>query len=76
MDMIIFMLRYVPFWAVPLALISGEFAYIFWLKSMKRISSFFVVIFVFSVIFIGYYYYAGSPENSARIFLKFIYSNS
>ncbi|GEM_PF-1789932 len=75
MEVAIFLLRYVPFWAVPLAMISFEFAYVFWLKSMKRVSALFFVIFVIAMIFIGYYFWAGGSENSAKILSNFIYSH-
>ena len=75
MDVAVFMLRYIPFWAVPLAIISGEFGYIYWLKSIYRIATLFWMLFGFSIIMIGYYYYAGSPENASKLFVNFLYFN-
>ena len=74
MEAIFFILRYIPFWAVPLLLISGEFAYIYWLKSIRRTSKVFMVIGGVAGIFILYYYIAGGPEKSVQLFENLIHS--
>ena len=72
MDIIYFILRYIPFWAVPLAFIGGEFAYVFWLKSYKQVSMMFASLFGISILFIIYYYWAPGPDGSVQEFIKMI----
>ena len=69
MDIIYFILKYIPFWAVPIALISAEFGYIYWLKSLKKISITFLITAFFCVISIVYYYLAGGPIGAVKTFI-------
>ena len=37
MHYLFFLARYIPFWAIPLLIIAGEVAYIYWLREAKRV---------------------------------------
>lgn len=69
MDTFYFIIKYTPFWAIPLFIISGEFAYIYWLKSIKKVSIFFILLAFISVCFIVHYYVAGGPDRSVQFFM-------
>ena len=62
MDLFYFMLRYIPFWAVPVFMITAEFGYIFWLKSYRRLPVFLFITALFSLCFVAFYYWAGGHE--------------
>jgi dolichyl-phosphate-mannose--protein O-mannosyl transferase len=67
LDTLYFLFRYIPFWAIPLLMISMQFGYIYWIKEVREAS---YVLYSFAAIcgfFLIYYIYAGSPDNSARI---------
>jgi hypothetical protein len=66
-------MRYIPFWAVPLLMICGQFAYIYWLKSIKTTAYLFVVLGGVSIFFIGFYIYVGGGENVAVFIQKRVY---
>jgi len=61
MDIIYFIIRYIPFWAIPLLMISLQFSYTYWLKNIKRITYLFVGSGGFAFFCIVYYYWAGGP---------------
>lgn len=63
MDMLHFILRYTPFWAVPLIMICGEFGYIYWLKSIKGVAKAFFTVAMISSFFLVYYIWAGGPDK-------------
>ncbi len=76
MDIFIFILKYTPFWAIPLLMICLEFAYIYWLKSIKGVAKSFMAVVFICFISIVYYIWAGGPEGivaktqGTSIFLK------
>ena len=37
LQIISFILRYIPFWAIPTMILAGQNGYSFWLKSMKKL---------------------------------------
>jgi phosphoglycerol transferase MdoB-like AlkP superfamily enzyme len=57
-DVLFFLLRYTPWWAVPLLIMSIQFSYIYWLKDYRSISIFlgvfaffcFIMIIVFALL--------------------------
>jgi len=65
-----FFMRHTPFWGIPMLLIAGEFAYIFWLRKKK--SGFKICLFMvlFSSAALGWYFYAGGPDKAVRKFIK------
>ena len=73
MDQIAFMVRYIPFWAIPLAFISVEFGFRYWLKGRKRVYRFCFFLTIFSFVMTCLYFWAGGPEKTARIILNFLF---
>ena len=63
MDIVHFFMRYTPFWAVPLFMVAGEFAYVYWLKSYRKVAVISACLATFSFFSIGFYYWAGGPEK-------------
>lgn len=72
MDAIFFLLRYTPWWAIPIILICTQFAYIYWLKDLWLYSYAFVSLAGISFLTLVFYVYAGSPDNAARFFDEFM----
>lgn len=72
MDFVYYLIKYIPFWAVPIWLICIEFAYIFWLKSIRRVSFIFIGIGGCMPFFIGFYYYAGGPDGAVKLFMDIV----
>lgn len=68
MEPVHFLLSYIPFWAVPLFLISSEFAYTYWLKSFRRVSALLGMVSFFSALLIIFYFVAGGSEKSVLLF--------
>jgi hypothetical protein len=62
------MIRYTPFWAIPLMMMSMQFGYMYWIKEVRWISYVLYSCAGVCGLFLAYYIYAGSPDNSARIF--------
>lgn len=72
MDMIYFLVRHTPFWAFPVLIIGGEFAYISWLKSKLLIVRICAVLVIISLVAIVYYYMAGGPEKAVKNLIHFL----
>ena len=72
MDEVYFLVRYTPFWSIPLLLGSLEFAYIFWLRKKKKFIAGCLIIAFISFLVTVYYYWAGGPEKSVKYLAKFI----
>jgi hypothetical protein len=70
MQEIYFLARHIPFWAVPLMVISGEFAYLFWLKKKKSTAVFCLFFVSIGLISTGFYIWAGGPERSVKVIKK------
>ena len=67
MDIFFHIVRYTHFWAVPLLMISAQFSYIYWLKSIRRAALCFAFVAAFCFICIVYYYWAGGPELAVKL---------
>ena len=75
MDVVFFLVRHTPFWAVPMFIIGGEFSYRHWLKGHRVTYKCF-----FGSAVIGFcctllYCWAGGPEKSVKtlaVFLRYI----
>jgi hypothetical protein len=65
-----FMIRHTPFWAIPLIIIAGEFAYIFWLRKKKKSARACLIIMILPMLALSWYYYAGGPDKAVRKFMK------
>ncbi len=70
MSEIYLMVRYTPFWSIPIMLISLEFSYIFWVrKKQKAVVGFLTAAFI-TFLFTGAYYIIGGPEKSVKFAMK------
>ena len=70
MQEIYFLARHTPFWAIPLIVLGGEFAYLFWLRKKKGTVVLCLVIAFVGVLACGFYVWAGGPEKSVKILKK------
>jgi hypothetical protein len=73
METLYFLARFAPFWSIPGMMISGEFAYIFWMRKKKKL-----VVFCGSFAFFCgsvsvMYFIAGGPEKSVKKLIDFIW---
>jgi hypothetical protein len=66
MDEIYFLVRYTPFWSIPIFIIFGEFAYIFWIRKKKKFVFAFGLIALFALFSSIMYYMSGGPEKSVQ----------
>lgn len=66
MQEIYFLARHVPFWAVPLVLIAGEFAYLFWLRKKKKWALLCLFLCLSGLLFNIFYIHVGGPEKSVK----------
>ncbi|RLA62519.1 MAG: hypothetical protein DRQ89_09435 [Epsilonproteobacteria bacterium] len=69
---ILFLLRYTPFWSVPIFIIAGQFSYIYWLKGYRKISLSLASLVLISFVVTLFYIWAGGPDNTPQMFLKLI----
>ncbi|MCR9203728.1 MAG: hypothetical protein NXH75_04060 [Halobacteriovoraceae bacterium] len=67
LDALFFLFRYIPFWTIPIIMICAQFGYVYWVKEVRNIAWILYSVAMVNGIFLIYYVYAGSPENSARI---------
>ncbi len=65
-----FIVRHIPWWAVPFVVMGGEFAYFFWLKKKKKSAYCFLLIALMGLISISFYVWAGGPDKSVKFFKK------
>lgn len=72
MDELYFLVRFTPFWSVPLMIIGAELTYIFWLRKKKKLISFCVIFSIFGAICTALYFIAGGPEKSVWMVMKLI----
>jgi len=70
MQEIYFLARHTPFWAVPLILMGGEFAYLFWLKKKKASFTLCLIVMLIGCFSTGFYIWAGGPEKSVKVIKK------
>ncbi len=54
LDAFLFLLRYIPFWAVPSLMIAIQFAYMFWLKDVPYATYVCIVVSAVCLVFIIY----------------------
>jgi len=70
MQEIFFLSRHIPFWAIPLIILGGEFGYLFWLKKKKKRAFICLVLAIFGLFSIIFYVWAGGPEKSVKVIKK------
>ncbi len=73
MDAFFFLTRYIPFWGIPLLLISAEFSHLFWVRDKKAASLASIIVGLCCVLSILYYYWSGSPERAVHNLIEFWY---
>lgn len=69
-EFIIFFIRYIPFWCVPVILICMPFAYIFWLKDVRLLSYCFTFISFIALFLIVFWVWAGGPDLAVQFFFE------
>lgn len=72
MEMIYFLARYTPFWSIPGLMISGEFAYLFWIRKKKKIMLTCACLAAFCGTCTVMYFIAGGPEKSVKALIELI----
>jgi drug/metabolite transporter superfamily protein YnfA len=70
MQEIYFLARHTPFWAIPLIIIGGEFAYLFWLKKKKASVVLCLMIALIGLFSTAFYVWAGGPQKSVKFIKK------
>jgi hypothetical protein len=65
-----FIVRHTPWWAVPLIIMGGEFAYFFWLKKKRKTAYGFVMMALIGFLSISFYMWAGGPNKAVKILKK------
>jgi len=70
MSEIYFLIRHAPFWAIPVLIVAGEFAYLFWLRKKKTNVKICIIFMFISSLALGWYFYAGGPDKAVRKFMK------
>lgn len=66
-DIVLFIAKYIPFWAVPAGLIGLHFAYTFWLKDYRDIAYFWVGITLFCLTAVAIYFVFGGPNGIVKV---------
>lgn len=70
MTEVYFLARHTPFWAVPLVILGGEFAYLFWLRKKKASAILCVMVALIGLLSTSFYIWAGGPEKSVKYLMK------
>lgn len=52
-------------------MISGEFAYIYWLRDRKKVANIFLLLCTICVGLLVYYFISGGPKGSVHSFIMF-----
>lgn len=66
----LFLVRFTPFWSIPMLVIGFEFAYLFWVRKKKKRMLGFLLMGTFSFIMTVFYYWAGGPEKSVDLIMQ------
>jgi hypothetical protein len=72
LDVVYFLLRYVPFWAIPLIIIFLQLAYLYWLKGIRIFFYLLVGLSCFLFLVVIFYIYAGGPDGTVRYFNELV----
>lgn len=70
LDLFLFVVRYTPFWAVPIFFISVEFGRRYFVKKKKSVYSFCFGIAFFCFISMLFYFVVGGPEKSVKMIIQ------
>jgi len=74
MDSIFFIIKYIPFWAVPMCFILFPTAYIFWTKDSRAVSAILFMSGMSCVALIAFWVWAGGPDKAVQAFDIIIHS--
>jgi hypothetical protein len=69
-DIFLFTMKYIPFWAVPSALISLHFAYLYWLKDYREIAYVWIAGTLFCLTMVVLYLVLGGPSGITKAFTQ------
>lgn len=73
MDTIYFLVRYTPFWSIPMIMIALEFTYLYWIRKKKKKMFGFLVFVILGLVSTVFYYIAGGPEKSVRAVIEIVW---
>jgi membrane-anchored protein YejM (alkaline phosphatase superfamily) len=62
-DIVLFIAKYIPFWAVPIGLMSVHFCYLYWLKGYREMAYIWGTIVLFCLTFVVIYLLMGGPDQ-------------
>ena len=68
LDLLLFILKYIPFWAVPLGLTSANFTYVYWLKDFREAAYVWAGITLFCLTSVAIYFVIGGPDQIVQTF--------
>ena len=66
LQILYFMIRHTPFWAIPVIFICAEFSYIYYLRRKKLVVQTCFALAGISFFALCYYYWAGGPEKAVQ----------
>jgi uncharacterized membrane protein len=72
MDEIYFLVRYTPFWSIPMLIIGAEFTYISWIRKKKKWFAFAMGNTIFALFMSIFYYWVGGPENAVKFIIRWV----
>ncbi len=71
-DVLFFILKYTPWWAIPIMVMCIQFGYIYWLKDYRPISVLLGIVAFICLCFLILYILLGGPQIN-QVLLKNIY---
>ena len=72
MDIVYFLVRYTPWWGVPMLATFLYFSYIYRLKQKHYSSYVFAFGALMAMAFLVYYFYVGGPDRAVQIFKSYV----
>ena len=63
LDIVLFIVKYIPFWAVPIGMMATHFAYLYWLKSYREVAYVWAGIVLFCLTSVIIYLLMGGPDQ-------------
>ena len=72
MDKVYFLVRYIPFWAIPIFLMSLEFFYVAWMRKKKKWMFFCAMLSLLSLWLTTFYYWVGGPERAVHFLMNYM----
>ncbi|PIK13863.1 hypothetical protein [Halobacteriovorax sp. JY17] len=71
MDIVFFVIRYTPFWSIPVIFIAGYFTYTYWIKDIRIVSAVFSFVGLLALLLLLYWIVVGGPDASVQQILQF-----